>query len=281
MIRAKHWIKNTFVFFPLFFGGRFTELPYLQTTILAFISFCLAASSIYILNDLRDVKEDRLHPLKRNRPIAAGLIPVANAYVLSVLLLMASLVVAYGINQNTLLVISLYFVMNVFYTFYLKQIPIIDCVIIAIGFVMRIVGGGVAISIEITSWIILLTFILSLYLAFSKRRGELVNGNVGVGRKSIQEYNKSFLDTTISILAAIAIVAYILYTQDAEIIAKFHFKYYYMGSVFVVIGLLRHLQKTMVTETTESPTDFLYTDKVLLTTVALWGIFNFYVIYTK
>jgi decaprenyl-phosphate phosphoribosyltransferase len=277
-LRIKEWIKNGFLFLPVFFAGRLSEPQLLRWLILGFAAFSLLASAVYCINDLADVSYDRLHPSKKNRPLAAGGVSSNAVIAAATLCLLLGTLLATYLPIAARWVLLMYFVLQVAYSFFLKHISVVDCVMIALGFVCRILLGGFLMNTPGSSWIILLTFLLALYLAFGKRRCELaLLGNNA--RRSLQHYTLSFLDAALCTTCAVTIVAYVMYTHDEEVVSRVGFQYFYIGALFVIVGLLRHLQQTLQKSSTESPTDFLLRDPLTIINILLWGMFNFFVLY--
>lgn len=276
LIRIKQWLKNLFVFLPIFFAGKILDLHLLLNSIVAFFSFSFIASSIYIINDYIDIEKDRMHPEKKNRPLAAGKIRINHAIIVFLFLVLASYFMGYLIHSwGVILIISVYFVMNLAYSFKLKQIAIIDVVIIALGFLLRIYMGGFATNLPITVWAILVTFFLALVMALGKRRGELINVQLtGETRKALDGYNLQFIDIAITMVSTCFVVCYIMYTLDPVIKMNFHY-YIIYTSLFAVIGILRYLQLTFVYNKTESPTKVLYKDLFLQIDLAIWVVMIF------
>lgn len=277
LLRVEQWVKNLFVFVPLFFSGNITNLDLLTKSIFAFIIFSFAASVVYILNDYNDIEADRKHPEKRRRPLASGAISKSTAIAILIGLVIADIVFV-GFAQlyfqqplwKFATIIAFYVMMNLAYTFRLKHVPIIDIFIIAIGFVLRVLAGGYITGISISQWAILLTFVLALVLAIGKRRGELINAQVsGKTRKALDGYNVQFADIALSISITLAIVCYLMFTLSPEVQARFHERVFYTV-VFVVFALLRYLQQTLVYNRTESPTKIVYRDRYIQVTLLLW-----------
>lgn len=277
LLRVEQWVKNLFVFVPLFFSGNITNIDLLTKSIFAFIIFSFAASIVYILNDYNDIEADRKHPEKRRRPLASGAISKSTAIGILIGLVIADIAFV-GFAQlyfqqplwKFATIIAFYVVMNLAYTFRLKHVPIIDIFIIAIGFVLRVLAGGYITGISISQWAILLTFVLALVLAIGKRRGELINAQVsGKTRKALDGYNVQFADIALSISITLAIVCYLMFTLSPEVQARFHERVFYTV-VFVVFALLRYLQQTLVYNRTESPTKIVYRDRYIQVTLLLW-----------
>ncbi len=277
LLRIEQWVKNLFVFLPLFFSGNITHFDLLLQSIFAFIVFSLVASSIYIINDYSDIESDRKHPEKKNRPLANGTISKARAKIILVILLVLVLVAIFFAKDFLLSnwlnfgsIVAFYFVMNLAYTFKLKHVAIVDVMTISIGFVLRVLAGGFATGILISQWAILLTFVLALVLAIGKRRGELINAQIsGRTRKSLDGYNVQFADIALSISCTLAIVCYLMFTLSPEVQQRFHPRVFYTV-IFVVFAFLRYLQQTLVYNKTESPTKIIYKDRSIQVTLVLW-----------
>lgn len=288
LIRVEQWVKNLFVFAPLFFSGNIANPLLFYKSVFAFIIFSITASSIYILNDYFDIESDKKHPEKKNRPLASGAISKNTAKLLFGFLVVLSIALifagSYLFETNYLkfgLIIASYFVLNIFYTFKLKHVAIVDICIIASGFVLRILAGGYAADIPTTQWAILLTFVLALVLAIGKRRGELINAQIsGKTRKALDGYNVQFADIALSISCTLAIICYLMFTLSPEVQARFHPRVFYTV-IFVVFAFLRYLQQTLVYNKTESPTKIVYKDRYIQVTIVLWVIVFLLQIYFK
>lgn len=288
LIRVEQWVKNLFVFVPLFFSGQLLNLHLFSLSCVAFIIFSLTASSIYIINDYMDIASDRKHPEKKHRPLASGTISKTSAKVLLGVLMLCVLVgisAGFYAQIGTMFqfapIILTYFVMNLAYTFKLKHIAIIDITIIAIGFVLRVLAGGYITGLIITQWAILLTFVLALVLAIGKRRGELINAQLtGKTRKALDGYNIQFADITLSLSCTLAIVCYLMFTLSPEVQERFHPRVFYTV-IFVMFAFLRYLQQTLVYNKTESPTKIVYKDRYIQVTLVLWLVAFLYQIYAK
>ena len=253
LLRVEQWVKNVFVFLPIFFSGHFISPDFLVKSIFAFIIFSLTTSSVYILNDYLDIEADRKHPEKCKRPLASGEISKHEARIIfggliGICLILIILGQEY-FNKNLskfIFIIGGYFVLNIAYTLKLKHIAIIDITIIAIGFVLRVFAGGYSTGLMISQWAILLTFILALVLAIGKRRGELINSQItGKTRKALDGYNIQFADIALAISCSLAIIFYIMFTLSPEVQNRFNEKVFYT-SFFVGFSFLRYLQQTLV-----------------------------------
>ena len=277
LLRVEQWVKNLFVFLPLFFAGKFFETNLFVKSLFAFVVFSFTASSIYILNDYSDIESDKKHPEKKKRPLASGAISKNKA--LAVFGLLIALVLGLLIfgksyfNINILkfgIIICTYFLINLAYTFRLKHVAIVDVCIVASGFVLRVLAGGYASGIPISQWAILLTFVLALVLALGKRRGELINAQIsGKTRKALDGYNVQFADIALSISVTLAIISYLMFTVTPEVQERFGIRVFYTV-LFVLFAFLRYLQQTLVYNKTESPTKIIYKDRYIQITIVLW-----------
>ena len=276
LFRIEQYIKNFFIFAPLFFSFQFTFTNFISA-LLAFLLFSLMASSVYILNDIFDVKEDMLHPNKRIRPIASNLITTSTAYFLSILLAVIALMGSYILNINIFYILIIYLSINILYSAKLKNIPIIDVMIIAFGFVLRLFVGGYAINEMITDWIIALTFILSIFIALAKRREDirlLLDGKET--RRNVGFYNIKILNQSLKLLSILIILIYLLFTLSPEVIIKFTDKIY-VTIIFVIIGLYRYLYLTLVKNHSGDPTKIFLTDRILQITIIAWLLSFYYI----
>lgn len=283
LIRPHQWLKNLFVFLPLFFSGNMTNWGMLLPTIYAAMSFAFISSSIYCLNDIIDVETDKQHPEKRNRPIAKGSVSLQEAYTLMILMCLLAYGVLFllGLNGKSILVIFIYFVLNILYCVNLKQIPLVDIFIVSSGFVLRIILGGLVCNIELSQWIILMTFLLSLFLAISKRLDDIriYNEKKILIRKNISHYNVEYIQLTLSIIASVTIVCYIMYTVDVDVVSRIDNHYLYLSSLLVILGVLRFLQIAIVEKQCCSPTKILMKDKFIQICIVTWGIFFLVLLY--
>ncbi|MGN0020427.1 MAG: decaprenyl-phosphate phosphoribosyltransferase [Sphingobacterium hotanense] len=283
LIRTKHWTKNLFVFLPLFFAGELGNKDLIANCLLAFVAFSFVASAIYCINDILDIEEDRKHPKKRYRPIASGAVSIPTAIIICVVLVSLAFSMVYMLSQTNMwqqiFILACYFVLNILYCFLLKMIAIIDVMIIAKGFVLRILIGGSATNIELTHWIIIMTFLLTLFIGFAKRRDDLVlqKNNGTVLRKNTNRYNLEFINQVLCLLGGITIVCYIMYTVSPEVIERFNSPHIYLTTIFVLGGIVRYLQLALVYERTGSPTEILLKDRFIQSGLLLW-ILSFYLI---
>ena len=247
-MRPWQWTKNLLVWAPLFFAHKWRDSAALGSTAAGFAAFCLAASSLYLLNDILDREADRQHEKKRHRPIASGRLPLPVALTACAALLAAAggIAFALGLPANGRpfgLWIGLYAFQTILYSFWLKHIVILDCLVIAIGFLLRVLGGGAAAGVECSSWILLCTFFFALFLACCKRREEVARHGAGRGgtRQSLKDYDLPFLDQLIAPLAALSILSYALYTVAPETVARHGSRNIQVTVPFVVFGVFRYL----------------------------------------
>ena len=285
LLRPLQWLKNTFVFAPIFFSGNLLKGEYFWPTLVVFVSFCLISSSIYCFNDLQDVEADRLHPKKCHRPIASGSVSVGAGYTLMLICTIgafALLPLAKSCNTPYLyIIIAAYWLMNMAYCVKLKQYAILDVSIIAIGFVMRVLIGGLVTDIWISHWLVMMTFLVTLFLALTKRNDDyrLFELTGQKPRVSITGYNKTFINEATAIVASVTLVCYIMYTMTEEVIARMGTRYVYLTSGWVLAGLLRYLQNMIVFGLSGSPTKSLVKDHFILFCVLGWVASFFVIIY--
>jgi 4-hydroxybenzoate polyprenyltransferase len=281
LLRPHQYLKNGFIWLPVFFGYGIFDVAALERTLMAFAAFSMMSSTIYVINDYRDREEDRRHPVKKNRPLASGAVSPGEALYLGLICFGASLALALAFLPAACLFLLLaYLLLNIAYSQSLKHIPIVDIFCIALGFVLRIYMGGTAADISISPWIVIMAFLLALFLALAKRRDDLLltdqNGPV---RRAIDGYNREFISLAMSVMASVIIVAYILYTVSPEVVAKHGTHRLYITGVWVLLGLLRYLQITFVEEKSGSPTQVLLKDYVLQAVIAIWLVNIFILLY--
>jgi 4-hydroxybenzoate polyprenyltransferase len=274
LLRIPQYSKNLFIFLPLFFALHLQEPARLFKVFLAFLGFCFLASSVYIFNDLYDLVEDRQHPKKKHRPLPAGRINRGSAIWFMIGLLVFGLAIAYSLSLQMLYLCLFYIALNIAYSMKLKHVPILDIMIIAVCFVIRIFVGGAVGDVPIYMWIVIMTFLLALFIALGKRRDDVLifMETNHMPRKSIDGYNLRFIDASMMIMAAVILVAYLMYTVSPEITAKFKTDKLYITSVFVLIGVMRYLQITMMEEDSGSPTEILLKDLFIQMSITGWII---------
>ena len=285
LLRPLQWLKNAFVLAPIFFSNHLLEMDYLMPTLIVFVSFCLISSSIYCFNDLKDAEADRQHPKKCHRPIASGKVSVKGGYTMMAICLIgafALLSLAKSINIPYLyIIIGGYWLMNIAYCLRLKQIAILDVSIIAIGFVMRVLAGGMVVDIWVSHWLVLMTFLLTFFLAISKRNDDYrIYEQTGIKpRVSIIGYNKTFINEATAIVGAVTLVCYIMYTMSPEVIERMGTRYVYLTTGWVLAGLLRYLQNMIVFGLSGSPTKSLVKDHFIQFCILGWVTSFFVIIY--
>ena len=285
LLRPKQWIKNVFIFLPLFFNGHISDFDKLFPCIIAFFAFSFAASAIYCFNDILDVQADKQHPEKCNRPIASGAISVTAAYIIAVICLFVSFLLLLswggGAKYSVMGLIGFYCLMNIAYCIQLKHFTLIDVMVISTGFVLRIFTGGFASDTHLSEWIVLMTFLLALFLAFAKRRDDvIIYQNSGImPRKNTYRYNLEFLNQTLTIISSVMLMAYIMYTVSPEVVERLGSRYVYVTTLFVLMGIIRYLQMTLVNLQSGNPTEILYRDRLLQCCIAGWIISYLFIIY--
>ena len=281
LIRVRQWVKNTFLFIPIFFAGEIFNTEKFWAVFYGFLIYSISASAVYILNDIRDIDADRIHPEKSKRPLPSGAVSIVTAYILFLFLLTAGLVLSYLLNPYFFYILLTYILFNIAYSLGLKKISILDLMIVAAGFVLRVIAGGVVAEVEVSHWLILMIFLLSLFIVLAKRRDDLVEAkNSGkVLRDSCKHYNLDFVHSILTMLSAVLLTAYIMYTLSDAIQTQFQTDHLYLTSVFVIAGVMRYIQITMVENRSGYPTRILYTDKFIHYTLAGWTICFFLIIY--
>lgn len=285
LLRPLQWIKNGFVFAPVFFSNNLLKWEYVWPTLIVFCSFCLISSAIYCFNDLHDVEADRLHPKKQKRPIASGTVSTKAGYALmAICTILSFAVLTFVESPNTpylYIIVAAYWLMNIAYCIKLKQIAILDVTIIAIGFVMRVLIGGLTTDIWISHWLVMMTFLLTLFLALAKRNDDYrIYEQTGMKpRISITGYNQTFINEATAIIASVTMVCYIMYTMSPEVIQRWGTRYVYLTSGWVLAGLLRYLQNMIVYGLSGSPTKSMVKDRFIQLCMLGWIASFFAIIY--
>ncbi|MEO8275545.1 MAG: decaprenyl-phosphate phosphoribosyltransferase [Thermoanaerobaculia bacterium] len=280
-LRPAQWVKNLFVLVPLVFSHRLDRLDLALSSAKAFVAFCAAASAIYLLNDIRDREADRLHPSKRLRPIAAGLLATGPALAVALTLAAAALMLGLSLGVGFTICLSIYLSLNVLYSLGLKHLVILDVMTIALGFVLRVEAGALAISVEVSSWLLLCTTFVALFLGFAKRRHELalVPEKGSSTRAVLEQYNITFLDQMINVVTASTIVSYALYTVDAATATRLGTKYLIATVPLALFGIFRFLFLLYQRPGAASPTDAILHDPPFLVNLGLWGVAVLVLIY--
>ncbi len=272
LIRVKHWVKNLFIFIPGFFAGVLFDFENLKILIASFFCFSLVASAIYVVNDYKDIESDLNHPTKRSRPLASGLVSLPTAFTISISFILLGLGISYFVNIYFFYVILIYLIVNIGYSLGLKNISILDIMLVASGFLLRTIAGGIIIHVPISKWLLIMVYLLALFMAMAKRLDDfLVSESEGtVSRKTVKNYNLNFIHSGITMLSAIISVSYLMYTISDEVMIRMHTEYLYFTSIFVIAGILRYLQITLVENKSGSPTKILLNDKFIFFTLVGW-----------
>ncbi len=208
LLRLHQWIKNLLLFVPVFFAGQIQNIDLLLNILIGFLCYSLMASAVYILNDYFDIERDKLHPTKKNRPLASGEVSKSQAKIIFSILLLSSLIISYVININLTIILAIYMIMNVLYSIKLKHEPLIDITIIASGFLLRIFAGSIPFDILVSKWLIIMIFLSAMFIGIAKRRGELILENDAITRQSLIGYNLQFIDVAMMMMATVTIVCY-------------------------------------------------------------------------
>ena len=273
LIRIKHWLKNILLFLPLFFSGNFLNKNKLFLSIISFFIFSILSSIIYVINDIADLENDKKHPIKKNRPLANNSISIRNAFItISIMSIFLIMLIIYLFNKNNniliILIPILYLIINILYSYKLKKIPILDIVIIVLGFILRVTYGGISTNILVSKYLYLLIIFGSFYLAFGKRRGE-INNNTYDSREVLSKYNKDFLNHNMYVSYTIALVSYIFWCVDDSVILKNGHDY-----IFWTIPLLMIIFQIYCLDTENNsyadPVEVILNNKVLLSVIMLY-----------
>lgn len=280
--RPREWLKNSFLFAALFFSKNLLNFVLLPKVVLAFGLFCLAASGVYLLNDIRDRHEDRKHPQKRTRPIASGALPVALAALAMCVLLCAAMGGALLLQPAFGCITAAYILLNVAYSYWLKHMVILDVFSLATGFVLRVVAGAIVIDVMMSHWLLICTMFLALFLGFSKRRCELVilAQEASQHRHVLMEYDLTFLDIMIGIVTSATVISYTLYTVSPETIHRFHTDKLLLTVPVVLYGIFRYLYLVYRKDSGGNPAHTLLIDSPLQASVVLWGLVSVIILYT-
>ena len=283
LLRPKDWAKNLFLFLPLFFGREISNIHKVIAVALGFIAFSCIASSIYIINDYRDREDDRKHPVKCKRPQASGAVSPTAGLVIAAFLIIAGFTLAWFIRDKFVFVLAIYFLVNLGYSLGLKAIPILDLMLLATGFVLRIKAGSVIAYVPLSEWIVIMVFLLAIFMAIGKRRDDvLLKLSTGADmRKSIKGYNLEFLNVLLALVCAVIIVAYLMYCMSPATIQFLGTYRLYYTCVFVMAGIIRYLQIIYVSADAGSPTKILYKDRFIQVTLLLWIASFFTILYLK
>jgi 4-hydroxybenzoate polyprenyltransferase len=280
-LRPTQWAKNSFVLAPLVFGRLLGDARAVERGLLAVVAFCLASSAIYLVNDLKDREEDRKHPLKRLRPLAAGTLPVPVAVAAAIALTLGVAAIAAALPGQFALAIGAYLALNLLYTAGMKHVVILDVMAISFGFVLRVLAGAAATGVQVSSWLILCTIFLSLFLAFSKRRHELVllADSATEQRRVLYHYSPAFLDQMINVVTASSVVSYALYAVAPETVEKYHTQNLVYTIPMVLFGIFRYLYLMYQQSGERNPTEAILRDPPFLINMAVWGLAVVWIVY--
>lgn len=279
LLRPRQWVKNAFVFAPLFFTPTAMSVAAVQAVAYVFLAFCCVSSGVYCLNDVRDREADKAHPSKRMRPVASGRVSPASAVVLGIVLIVGGFVVMAVLAPAALLPLSFYVAVNVAYTLFLKNISIVDVLVISLGFVLRVYAGAEAIGVVPTPWIQICAGLLALFIALAKRRDDVVLAIGTQHRGSLSGYTRLFLDVCIAVTLAALLVSYMIFTLMDDAMERLGSEQLFVTVPFVVAGIFRYLQITLVFERSGSPTELVFKDGFLMAAVAGWLVVYAYLIY--
>ena len=280
-MRPKHWTKNLFVFAGLIFAGRLFYIQDILKVIYAFFLFCIASGGMYIINDIMDREKDRLHPVKRERPITSGALSISSAWFFSLFFIVIGLVISWFLSKSFFFTLVSYLVLIFLYSLFLKDIVLIDILTIAFGFVLRAAAGCLLIDVLLSPWLFMCTLLLALFLAASKRRQEIIflDSKAEKHRVSLSGYSPELIDKIIVIVTACTVVAYMLYTLSPDTVEKFNGQGMVLTVPFVLYGIMRYFYLTHIQGKGENPELVLVEDKPLLINILLWILSSVLIIY--
>ena len=281
LIRINNWVKNIFIFIPLFFSSELLNSDKFILTLLVSIAFSFVTSFVYIINDIFDIDFDKSHPDKKNRPLTSGIISIRNSLIIGLLLFLIGLITLCFFSFYSFLITIFYFIINVLYSYKLKHVAIIDFVVISIGFVIRIVIGGIVGEIELSQSIIVMVFLLSLFLAVSKRRDDVYQFELEnkINRKVVSKYTLEFMDKIITIVSSVLIVSYLLFITSEDVVLTYSSNHLLITFIFVLLGVFRYNQLTYVYNKSGSPIKILFNDVFLQIILICWTFTFFIIIY--
>lgn len=282
-LRPTQWAKNLFVLAPAVFGGLLLDERSAIRVGLALLAFCAASSAVYLINDLRDREEDRRHPLKKHRPLAAGTLTVPVAIAAVVVLAGGAAAISARLGLSFALILGGYLLLNLLYTLWLKHMVILDVMSISMGFVLRVEAGGMASGVEVSRWLFLCTTFLALFLAFSKRRHEItLLAEAAAGqRRVLDQYSPAFLDQMINVVTASSVVSYALYAVAPETVQKYNTYDLVYTIPMVLYGIFRYLYLMYQQPGERNPTEAILRDPPFLINIMLWGLAVFWIVYIR
>jgi len=282
LVRVHQWVKNSFIFIPAFFAGTILQKQNVLLLVQGFFCFCFISSAIYIVNDYRDIVVDRLHPTKKNRPLASGKVKPSVALVIMAVMVIVSLAWSYTLAPEFAYFVGFYMVINLAYSFGMKNISLVDIFMISSGFLVRTLAGANLVNVVVSHWLVIMVFLLSLFMAFAKRRDDLIlaeRSGKEVLRKSSRLYTVEYINVCLSLISGVIMVSYIMYTISDDVVRRIGENSLYVTSLFVFAGLLRYLQITLVQNDSGSPTKVLLTDRFIQIVIAGWILTFFVTIY--
>ena len=282
LVRVPQWIKNFFVFVPLLFSQHLFDKDYLFTSLAAFVVFCLASSLIYVINDIIDIEADKAHPTKKNRPLPAGVISKRSALIVAVVLTAVIVILLPQFNKEFLYFVTAFVLLNIFYSFWFKHIVILDVFSIAAGFAIRVLAGAVVISVPISSWLILTTIFISLFLGVMKRHSELMlvaESENAPSRKVLSQYSLNFADQMATVAAAGVIICYALYTVSERTVSAFGTESLIYTTPIVVYGIFRYMYLEYISNKGDNTTKIVFSDLQIILTVLIYTITTVLIIY--
>lgn len=280
LLRVTSWLKNVFVFVPVVFAKHIFEKEYLTESILAFIAFSIASSLVYVFNDLMDLEKDRIHPIKKQRPLASGKISKSNAVILLVVLAVITILFSLRFEKPFTIVLWIYILLNFFYTMWLKEVVIVDIFCIAFGFMLRVFSGALAVNVFISNWLILTTIFISLFLAVMKRRVEIASSPNAVEQRAVlKDYTLNFIDQISAITAGGVIICYALYSVSERTVRQFGSESLVFTSIFVIFGIFRYMYLVYKKDMGENVTEVLISDLPMIINAALFVAVAVYIIY--
>jgi 4-hydroxybenzoate polyprenyltransferase len=283
LIRPAQWVKNLFILLPVFFSGELFNTKTWPDLVGGFICFSLVASSVYILNDLRDLNSDRLHPTKKLRPLASGDVSRGGSLILGAVFVCTGLLGSYLLRDKFGFVLLIYFVLNVLYSLGLKRVSILDVFLVSIGFNLRVKAGATLAYVGLSEWLTIMVFLLALFMSVAKRRDDvLIRANSGIEmRKSLRGYNMDFINAALSVVGGVIVVAYFMYTTSDEVQSRLGTHRLYYTCIFVLGGLLRYLQLVYIENETGSPTKILYRDRFIQVCIFMWIASFYFILYAR
>lgn len=270
LIRPRQWVKNAFVGAPLFFTPEAFDAENVWRVLAGIVAFCLIASAVYILNDYMDREVDRMHPAKKNRPMAAGTVSLGLAAALFASLMVAGIGLAYSLGYLFFLLVMVYLGINIAYSVWLKRVAIVDLLCVAVGFVLRVQAGATLIEVEPSVWILNCTGLLAMFIILAKRRDDLVRDLDQTHRASLSGYNLGYLDVCVSMVLGALLVAYMMYATDLSVGNRLHTRRLYLTVPFVLAGIMRYLQITLVEKRSGSPTVIVTSDPFMILSITGW-----------